>query len=69
MGGFAAVEEETLHTLTQQYIDRYAGRSCRGLTAGPPGSAISSHGCGILPLPSWTRSPGDALLGLRAPGL
>lgn len=24
MGGFAAVEEETLHALTQQYIDRYA---------------------------------------------
>ena len=31
MGGFAAVEEETLHALTAQYIDRYAQEELQGL--------------------------------------
>ena len=31
MGGFAAVEEETLHALTAQYIDRYAREELQGL--------------------------------------
>ena len=31
MGGFAAVEEETLHALTAQYIERYAREELQGL--------------------------------------